>query len=215
MYGRFLTTMSVVVTLAVVIIGNIPARAADAAEFDPNKKFSVIAGSAVLGDPAVYTNLGNGRTGGTVVTTSLNTQSGLTIVASLVEPGQNGEAGSGHGILLAPQETGNLIQLLRKGPSWVKIAQENGVADYSKTVGYVRGAKGNEETVAVVFVVSADQTTALQLEHQIGGKTKRYKFAINSALKFSSQLLHYLASAGSEFAPENPTGDAETDKLFN
>lgn len=214
MFGRMFTTMLVMVTLLLVIVGNYPATAADPTKFDPDKKFTVMLGSALMGDPALYRNLGSGLEGGTVVSTAVTPTTGLIIMASLIEPGQNGQPGGGYAVSLKPQEAARLINLLRKAPDWAKIATDNNVQDYSKTVGYVRGSKGDKETVAVVFVVSADNSMSMQLEHQIGGKAKRFQFGINAAMKFSNQLLHYLASAGSEFAPENPKGDAEKDKLF-
>ena len=215
MFGRFFTNVSVAITLLIVIFGNLPARAADPSQFDPEKKFSILAGSAMMGDPAPYLNLGTGHEGGTVVTTVLNPQTGLIVMASLIEPGQNGQPGGGHGILLKPQEAALLINLLRKGPSWQKIARDNKVFEYSKTVGYLRGKEGDANSVSVVFVSNADQSMFMQLEHLIAGKSKKYRFNIDAGLKFSNQLLHFLASAGSEFAPDNPEGNADKDKLFN
>jgi hypothetical protein len=198
-----------------MVVASFSARAADPSFFDPEKKYSILAGSAIMGDPASYINLANGHEGGTVVSTSLSAATGLAVMASLIEPGQNGKPGGGHGIMLTPQQAGRLIHLLRKGPEWAAIAEENQVYDYAKTVGYVRGKEGDKETVSVVFVSLADKTMSLQLEHQIAGNAKKFGFEINAALKFSNQLLHFLAAAGSEFAPGNPAGDAEKDKLFN
>ncbi len=213
MFGRFITTLMVMVTLLLVIIGN--ASAADPASFDPKKTFAIVGGSAMMGDPALYINLASSAQGGTVVSTVMNPQTGLVIMASMVEPGQNGQPGGGHGILLKPQEAAKLINLLRKGPTWANIATENNVSDYSKTVGLVRGEAGKNDAVSVVFVVSSDNKMSMQLEHQVAKQSKKFQFDVVAAMKFSNQLLHFLASAGSEFAPENPKGDAEKDKLFN
>ena len=215
MINRVVATVTVMVSLLLMVIGNFSASAAsDSTKFDPNKKFTVMLGSAILGDPALYRNLGTGLQGATVVSTVVAPTSGLIIMASLIEPGQNGAPGGGSALMFKPQEAAKAINLLRKGPRWANIATDNNVTNYSKTVGYIRGNEGDQETVAVVFVVSADNQMSMQLEHVIGGKAKRYQFGINAAMKFSNQLLHYLASAGSEFAPDNPEGDAEKDKLF-
>ena len=216
MIGRIVTTIMVMVTLLLVVIGNATsASALDATSFDPKKTYAVVAGSALMGDPAIFVNLANGQTGGTIVSTVMNPQTGLVVMASLVEPGQNGQPGGGHGILFKPQEAAKLINLLRKGPSWVKIAQDNNVSDYSKTVGMVRGEAGKNDAVSVVFVVSATGQMSMQLEQQIANNSKKFQFDVSAAMKFSNQLLHYLSNAGSEFAPKNPNGDAEKDKLFN
>jgi len=214
MIGRITTIAKVLITSLAVIFSSFAMAAGDPTSFDPNKKFTIMLGSAIMGDPALYRNLGTGLEGATVVSTAVTPATGLIIMASLIEPGQNGAPSGGSAIIFKPQEAAKAINLLRKGPKWATIAADNSVSDYSKTVGYIRGNEGDAETVAVVFVVTGDNQMAMQLEHLIGGKAKRYSFGINAAMKFSNQLLHYLASAGSEFAPDNPKGDAEKDKLF-
>ena len=203
----------VMVTLLLVIVGN--ASAVDSAKFDPEKPFVAIGGSAIMGDAAIYTNLASGLTGGTVITTFAHPTIGLILNTSMIEPRQNNNPGGIHALQLKPQEAAKLINLLRKGPTWANIATENNVSDYSKIVGVVRGEVGTNDAISVVFVVSSDNKMSMQLEHQITKSSKRFQFGIVSAQKFSNQLLHFLATISTEFAPENPEGDAEKDKLFN
>ncbi len=74
--------------LLLVATASISAIAADPAHFDAEKKYSILAGSAIMGDPARYKNLATGHEGGTVVTTVLNPTTGLTRV--MTESGVSG-----------------------------------------------------------------------------------------------------------------------------
>ncbi len=60
MLGRIVTTLMVMVTLFLVVIGNSSASAFEGASFDPKKTYSVVAGSGVIGDPAIFVGLASG-----------------------------------------------------------------------------------------------------------------------------------------------------------
>lgn len=213
MFGRFITTTLVMVTLLLVIVGNASAR--DASSFDPKKMSSVIAGSSLLGDPAIFINIGSNRKGGTVVLSSLVPNIGPVITVGLLEPGQNGNPSVQQGLFMNLVETAKLISYLRKGPDWEKTARENEVFGYSKSVGEVKMAYGSTEKTELVFVTTKDQLITLQLELTIAGNPIKYRFKMSAAQKFANQLQYFHDTAEPEKAPENPKGDAEKDKLFN
>ena len=187
---------------------------AQAPLFDPGKKFSIMHGSAIMGDPASFKTLGNGHVGGTGVTTALVPNTGLTIIAGFIEPQQGGQPGGGHSIACNKDEARILIDLLRKGPKWADIAKQKQVGDFAKIIGYVRGDKDQKEYVAVVFVSFSDNSSAIQVEHVIAGSAKKFRFDITQAEKFSQQLEYYLNKAIAETTP-TPVPDQAKDKLFN
>ncbi len=167
-----------------------------------------------MGDPASFKTLGSGHLGGTVVTTALVPNLGLTIMAGFIEPQQNGEPGAGHSIACNKDEARTLIDLLRKGPKWADIAREKQVGDFAKVIGYVRGDKDQKEYVSVVFVSFSDNSSAVQIEHVIAGSARKFRFEIKQASKFSQQLEYYLNKAIAETTP-TPAPDEAKDKLFN
>lgn len=214
MFGRFITTLMVMITLLLVVIGNTSVVAKDASSFDPRKKFTVLAGSGVLGDPAPFVNRGTRRKGGTVAMSSLVPNIGPVITIGLLEPGQNGNPSVQQGLFMNLEETAKLISYLRKGPDWGKTARENNVFGYSKSVGEVKMAFGSTEKTELVFVTTKDQAIFMQLEVTIAGNPTKYRFEMAAAQKFASQLQHFHDTAEPEKAPENPKGDKEKDKLF-
>ena len=183
--------------------------------FDPGKKFTIYKKSALLGDPAFFISVGSGRQGGTYVQTSLVPGKGLQVIASLVELAQAGQPGSGDALVLTQEQTQTLIGLLRKAPKWSEIAKANAVGDYSKLIGYVQGSKGDDNRIEVVFVSLSDNSTAVQIEHYIAGRAKKFRFKIRQGEKWAEQLQHFLnvAIAETTAMPEN-RGDPEKDKLF-
>ncbi len=213
MFGRFITTTLVMVTLLLVVIGN--AFAADASSFNPKKMSTVIAGSSLLGDPAIFINIGSKRKGGTVVISSLVPTIGPVITVGLLEPGQNGSPSVQQGLFMNLEETAKFISYLRKGPNWAETARENNVFGYSKSVGEVKMAYGSTEKTELVFVSTKDQSITMQLELTIAGSPIKYRFEMAAAQKFANQLQHFHDNAEPAVAPENPKGDAEKDKLFN
>ncbi len=215
MFGRFITTLMVMITLLLVVIGNTTASAKDDSYFNPNKRSSVLAGSGVLGDPAPFVNIGSDRLGGTVVISSLVPNIGPVITVSLLEPGQNGTLSVQQGLFMNLEETAKLISYLRKGPNWEKTARENKVFGYSKTIGEVNMAYGSTEKTELVFVTTEDQSIFMQLEVTIAGNPIKYRFEMSAAQKFANQLQHFHDTATPAKAPENPKGDKEKDKLFD
>lgn len=183
--------------------------------FDPEKQFTIMFDSSILGDPTPFTQLGTDRKGYTYVSHSLTEGFGMTVNFSLIVPLAEGEAansGGGH-LMMKLDEAEKMAAALRKAPEWAKVAEENEVGEYAKDIDIFMGDENGDHS-KIVFVSDASNEGAIHIEQQIAGQWKKFRFSINASQKAADTVEHFIEKARSEMTPETPKGDAEKDKLF-
>lgn len=183
--------------------------------FAPEKQFTIMLDSSVLGDPTPFTQLGTDRKRYTYVTHSLTEGFGMTVNFSPIIPLAEGEAassGGGH-LMMKLDEAGKMAAALRKAPEWAKVAKENKVGEYAKDIAVFLGEENGDHS-KVVFVSDAANEGAIHIEQKIGDMWKKFRFSINGSQKAADTLEHLIEKAKSEMPPETPKGYSEKDKLF-
>lgn len=185
----------------------------DNPEYDPELKFVITPYGAILGDPVQFNNIGAKTVGFTHVSTSLIEGMGLTIMAGLIEPAQDGKPGGGDSLMLNPTQALALVGALRKGPEWNEVAKENSVGEYAKDVEVILGSADGDHT-KLVFVSDANSKGAMHIEKRVSGVWKKYQFSINAAQKLASTVEHHVLTMLEDQPAATPDGDAEKDKLF-
>jgi hypothetical protein len=182
-------------------------------KYDPELKFVITPYGAILGDPVQFKNIGSQTVGFTHVSTSLIEGMGLTIMAGLIEPAQDGKPGGGDSLMLNPTQALALVGALRKGPEWNDVAKANLVGEYAKDVEVFLGQADGDHS-KVVFVTDADSNGAMHIEKRVSGVWKKYLFSINASQKFANTIEHHVLTMLEDQPAATPEGDAEKDKLF-
>lgn len=131
-----------------------------------------------------------------------------------------------HSISMTVAETERAIELIRKGEAWTDIAKANRVGLFSKRIGYIDNIAVNDETSdsdasagapkdyrAVNFNSYENGETGVQIEHSVGGFSRRFNLTIDEAMELADFLENTLEVRSQQFETREMS-DQEKEDLF-
>lgn len=188
----------IAVSILVCLWSLLPSLAEDfdpnSPDFDPDKKFSITPYGGILGDPAqakVVSN--NDRVGFSVVTVNPGPD-GLLIMASIIEPQQDGKPGGGYAMMMSLGEKDKFIELLEKAPS-SDVASLADYGQHHKLVGRVTPPDAPMGEIAIVFKADDLDKSHIRIVLIMGGTPSIFEFTPNAVQKLVKQLNHYVDDA--------------------
>lgn len=131
-----------------------------------------------------------------------------------------------HRISMSVSETERAIELIRKSEDWTRVAKENRVGLFSKRIGFVDdeinreldSKNENEEFSqkdyrAVNFNSYENGFTSVQIEHSVGGYSRRFNFELDEALELADFLENTLKVRSQQFETRE-LSEQEKENLF-